>query len=165
MSYFNSINSSETPITLICFIKCVKITWIFLCMKCNEHICCLYFMTYNPGILQARCQEELLDPPDLASTMAAAYSMFQGKLIGSLGFSRRGEYIGGRAASGGGPGGPTTWRHGQGLARATLWCGRPLAPPSSQLWTPSLIGKNRNFGFCFVQFWEYFLCSFSETQK
>jgi hypothetical protein len=25
----------------------------FLCMKCNAHICCLYFMTSNPGILQA----------------------------------------------------------------------------------------------------------------
>jgi hypothetical protein len=59
---------------------------------------------------------------------AAAYSMFRGKLIGSLGFSRRGEYIGGRAASGGGPGGPTTWWRGQGLARATLWCGWPLVP-------------------------------------
>jgi hypothetical protein len=59
---------------------------------------------------------------------AAAYSMFHGKLIGSLGFSRRGEYIGGRVASGGGLGGPTTWWHGQGLARATLWCGRPLVP-------------------------------------
>jgi hypothetical protein len=42
-----------------------------------------------------------------------------------------------------------------------------LAPgsPPSLLWTPSRIGKNRNFGFCFVQFREYFLCSFSETQK
>jgi hypothetical protein len=33
MSYFNSINSSETAITLICFIKCSKITRIFLCMN------------------------------------------------------------------------------------------------------------------------------------
>jgi hypothetical protein len=31
-------------------------------------------------------------------------------------------------ASGGGPGGPTTWWRGQGLGRATLWCGWPLAP-------------------------------------
>jgi hypothetical protein len=59
---------------------------------------------------------------------AAACSMFHGKLIGSLGFFRPGEYIGGRAASGGGPGGPTTWWHGQGLGLATLWCGWPLAP-------------------------------------
>jgi hypothetical protein len=51
-----------------------------------------------------------------------------GKLIGGLGFSRRGEYIGGRAVSRGGPGGPTTWWRGQGLGRAAPWCGWPLAP-------------------------------------
>jgi hypothetical protein len=43
-------------------------------------------------------------------------------------FSRQGEYIGERAASGGGPGGLTTWWRGQGLGRATLWCSWPLAP-------------------------------------
>jgi hypothetical protein len=59
---------------------------------------------------------------------AAAYSMFREKLIGGLGFSRRGEYIGEMAALGGGPGGPTTWWRGQGLAHATLWSGWPLAP-------------------------------------
>jgi hypothetical protein len=56
-------------------------------------------------------------------------------------------------------------RRGLGVACATAWCGRPLPPPPSLLWTPSCVGKNRNFGFCFVQFWEYFLCNFSETQK
>jgi hypothetical protein len=40
-----------------------------------------------------------------------------------LGFSRRGEYIGGRAASGGGPGQLTPWWHGPGLGRAALGCG------------------------------------------
>jgi hypothetical protein len=42
-----------------------------------------------------------------------------------------------------------------------------LAPgsPPSLLWTLSRVGKNRNFGFCSVQFREYFLCNFSETQK
>jgi hypothetical protein len=40
-----------------------------------------------------------------------------------LGFSRRGEYIGGRAASGGGPGGLTPWWRRLGLGRATLGCG------------------------------------------
>jgi hypothetical protein len=54
--------------------------------------------------------------------------MFRGKLIESLGFPRRGEYIGGRAASGGGPGGPTTWWHGPRAGRATIWCGWPLVP-------------------------------------
>jgi hypothetical protein len=60
-------------------------------------------------------------------TMAAACSMFRGKAIRPLGFSRRGEFIGERAVSGGGPGGLTTWWRGQGLGCATLWCGWPLA--------------------------------------
>jgi hypothetical protein len=56
------------------------------------------------------------------------------------------------------------------VVRARGWPRHPmlwLAPcsPPSLLWTPSRFGKNRNFGFCFVQFREYFLCSFSETQK
>jgi hypothetical protein len=50
------------------------------------------------------------------------------------------------------------------------WLRHPMVwlapgPPPSLLWTPSLVGKNRNFGFCFIQFREYFLYSFSETQK
>jgi hypothetical protein len=54
--------------------------------------------------------------------------MFQGKAIRPLGFSHRGEYIDERAMSGGGPGGLTMWWFGQGLGRATPWCGWPLAP-------------------------------------
>jgi hypothetical protein len=69
-----------------------------------------------------------LDPPDLASMTAAACSMFHGKLIGGFRLSHRGEYIGGRVASGGGPGGPTTWWRGLGAGLATLRCGWPLAP-------------------------------------
>jgi hypothetical protein len=65
-------------------------------------------------------------PSDLAST-AAACSRFRGKLIGSFRFSRRGEYIGGRAASGSGPGAHTMPWHGQ-RARAMMLCGRPLVP-------------------------------------
>jgi hypothetical protein len=38
-------------------------------------------------------------------------------------------------------------------------------PPLSLLWNPSLCQVNRNFGFRFVEFREYFLCNFSETQK
>jgi hypothetical protein len=52
--------------------------------------------------LSGRVPGELLDPPDLASMTAVTCSMFSGKLIGSLGFSGRGEYMGGRAVSGGG---------------------------------------------------------------
>jgi hypothetical protein len=52
---------------------------------------------------------------------------------------------------------------GAGPCHPMVWAAP--GPPPSQLWTPSRIGKNRNFGFCFLQFREYFLCSFSETQK
>jgi hypothetical protein len=45
-----------------------------------------------------------MDPPDLGTTMAAACSMFHGTVFVPLGFSRRREFIGGRAMSGGGPG-------------------------------------------------------------
>jgi hypothetical protein len=58
-----------------------------------------------------------------------------------LGFSHRGEYIGGRAALGGGPGGPTNWRRGQGLVRATLWCGQPLVPLHLFFGLPLVSGK------------------------
>jgi hypothetical protein len=51
-----------------------------------------------------------------------------------------------------------------GVARATLWCGCPLPPPSL-FWTSSSCQVNRNFGFHFVQFREYFMCNFSETQN
>jgi hypothetical protein len=54
--------------------------------------------------------------------------MFRGKEIRPLGFSHRGEFIGERAASEGGPGRLTPWWHGPGLGRATLGCGEPLAP-------------------------------------
>jgi hypothetical protein len=41
----------------------------------------------------------------------------------------------------------------------------PSGPALSLLWTSSSFQVNRNFGFCFVQFREYFLCNFSKTQK
>jgi hypothetical protein len=42
----------------------------------------------------------------------------------------------------------------------------PASGPSpALLWTPYSCQVIRNFSFCFVQFWEYFLCNFSKTQK
>jgi hypothetical protein len=52
---------------------------------------------------------------------------------------------------------------GGGPRHGVVW--PPSGSPPSLLWTPSRFRKNRNFGFCFVQFRKYFLCSFSETQK
>jgi hypothetical protein len=48
-------------------------------------------------------------------------------------FSHRGEYIGGRAASGGGPGGPTTWWRGPGLAAPPYDVASPWLPSVSAL--------------------------------
>ena len=54
--------------------------------------------------------------------------MYSRKLIGPLGFSRQGVYVGERGLSEGGPRGLTRWQHGQGLGRASLVCGAPVAP-------------------------------------
>jgi hypothetical protein len=53
--------------------------------------------------------------------------MYSGKVIGYLGFSHRGVFIGEGAASEVDQGAHTTRGHGPALGRATLWCGRPLA--------------------------------------
>jgi hypothetical protein len=74
------------------------------------------------------------------------------KLIRYLGFARREEYIGGRAALGGGPGGLTTRGCEPGAGRATLWCGWPV-PPLRLLFGLLEDSVNiRRFGFCFIQF-------------
>jgi hypothetical protein len=52
-----------------------------------------------------------------------------------------------------------------GAGPCPLLCGQPLAPLWLSFGLRSSSGKNRSSGTCFVQFREYFLCSFSETQK
>jgi hypothetical protein len=91
--------------------------------------------------------------------------MCSGKVIGYLGFFRRGVFIGEGASSGVDRGGLTHRGRGQGLGRAALLCGALVAPlrllfgsleASVNFWTT---------GFGFIQFREYFLCNFSETLK
>jgi hypothetical protein len=53
--------------------------------------------------------------------------MFLGKAICPLAFFHRGVFIGEGVSSGDGPGGLTMGGRGQGLGRAPLWCGQPLA--------------------------------------
>jgi hypothetical protein len=55
-------------------------------------------------------------------------AMYSGNLIGSLGFSHRGVFIGEGAMSEGVPGALTRGRRGQGLGRATPVCGSLVAP-------------------------------------
>jgi hypothetical protein len=87
------------------------------------------------------------------------------KVIGYLGFSRRGVFIGEGATSEVDQGAHPIGRRGPGAGRAPWWCGCPVDPfrllfgsleASVNIWTS---------GFYFVQFREYFLCNFSETQK
>jgi hypothetical protein len=82
-----------------------------------------------------------------------------------LGFSVPRLLIGEGASSGGGQGGHTMGGRGQGLGRAPQLCGQPLAPLRLSFGLRYSSGKNKTSGTCFVQFREYFLCSFSETQK
>jgi hypothetical protein len=92
-------------------------------------------------------------------------AMYSGKVIGSLGFSRRGVFIGEGAASEVGQGGLTTRRSGPGVGRATLWCGCHVAPLRLLFGSLEASVNFWMFGFCFVQFREYFLCNFSKTQN
>jgi hypothetical protein len=93
------------------------------------------------------------------------YGTSSGKWPIHLGFRSQRLYIGGEAALEGGQGPHTMRWRAPGVTRATMWCGGPLAPLWLSFSLHPASGKNRSFGFCFVQFREYFLCSFSETQK
>jgi hypothetical protein len=86
-------------------------------------------------------------------------------LIGFLGFSRWGVLIGEGAASEVDQGGLTHRKRGQGLGRAALLCDWPVAPLCLLFDLLEALLNNRRFSFCFVQFLEYFMCNFSETQK
>jgi hypothetical protein len=82
-----------------------------------------------------------------------------------LGFSVLRLLIGEGASSGGDQGGQTIGGRGQGLGRAPLLCGQPLAPLRLPFGPRPSSRKNRSSGTCFIQFREYFLCNISETQK
>jgi hypothetical protein len=91
--------------------------------------------------------------------------MCSGKVIGYLGFFRRGVYIGEGAASEVDRGALTHRGRGQGPGHAALVCGALVAPLQLLFRSLEASGKNKTSGTCFVQFQEYFLCSTSETQK
>jgi hypothetical protein len=110
-----------------------------------------------------RVPEQRLLTPEIGLRLRRRCVTFHGRRLTDLGFSHRRDFIGRRAMSEGGPGAHTTPWCGQGGRHQVVWL--PPGPPPSLLWTPSRVGKNRNFGLRFVQFREYFLCNFSETQK
>jgi hypothetical protein len=83
--------------------------------------------------------------------------MYSGKVIGCLGFSWASSEVD--------RGGHTHRGRGLALGRATLLCG-PLVASLHLLFGSLKASVNFwMFGFCFVQFREYFLYNFSETQK
>jgi hypothetical protein len=124
-------------------------------------------MEMAPGAIPcpSRVPEQRLLSPKVGLRWWWRCGTFHGRRLDFLGFSRRRHYIGGRAMSEGGPGAHTTWWGGQRGGGGHPMVFLPPGPPSSPLWTPCHAGKNRNFRICFVQFQEYFLCNFSETQK
>jgi hypothetical protein len=92
-------------------------------------------------------------------------AMYSGKGIRYLGFSRRGVFIGKGAASEVDLGGLTIGGRRPALGRAPWWCGSPVAPLRLLFGSLEASVNFWMFGFCFVQFQEYFPCNFSETQK
>jgi hypothetical protein len=92
-------------------------------------------------------------------------AMCSRKLIGYLGFSSRGVFIGKGASSEVDRGGLTPRGRGQGLGHTALVCGPLVAPLRLLFGSLEASGKSKTSGTCFVQFREYFLCITSETQK
>jgi hypothetical protein len=79
-------------------------------------------------------------------------AMYSGKVIGSLGFSRRGIFIGEGVSSEVDRDGHTRRGRGLALGRAALLCG-PLVAPLRHLFGSLEASVNFwMFGFCFVQF-------------
>jgi hypothetical protein len=91
--------------------------------------------------------------------------MCSGKVIGYLGFSRRGVFIGEGATSGVDRGGLTRRGRGPAPSRAALVCGALVAPLRLLFGSLEALVKFWATSFGFVQFLEYFLCSLSKTQK
>jgi hypothetical protein len=87
------------------------------------------------------------------------------KVIGSLGFSLRGVFIGEGASSEVYRGGLTHRGRDQGPGHAALVCGPLVAPLQLLFGSLEAPVKFWATGFGFVQFREYFLCNFSKTQK
>jgi hypothetical protein len=91
--------------------------------------------------------------------------MYSRKLIGYLGFSHRGVFIGEGEAPEVDQGALTTGGRRLGAGRVPWWCGCPMALLRLLFGSLEASVNFWMFGFYFVQFREYFLCNFPETQK
>jgi hypothetical protein len=120
-----------------------------------------------PGALPCpgRVPEQRLLSPEIRQRWWRSCGTLSGNLPILLGFSVGRLFIGEGASSGGDQAGHRMGGRGQVLGRAPLLCGQPLAPLRLPFGPRPSSGKNRSSRTYFVQFREYFLCSFSETQK
>jgi hypothetical protein len=98
------------------------------------------------------------------STVAADHDVFW-KSDRVLRFFPSRVFIGEGASSGVGRGDLTHRGRGQEPGHAALLCGALVAPLRLLFGSLEASVNFWMFGFCFVQFREYFLCNFSETQK
>jgi hypothetical protein len=110
-------------------------------------------------------QEQVDRDTPVSRTPTGGLRCVSRKLIGYLGFSRRGVFIGEGASSEVDRGCLTHRGRGQGLGRTALLCERHVASLYLHFGSLEASVNFWMFGFCFVQFREYFLCNFSETQK
>jgi hypothetical protein len=124
-------------------------------------------MEMAPGALPrpGRVLEQRLLSPEIHRRRRRSCGTLFRNLPIVLGFSVGRLLIGKGASSEVDQGLHTTGGRGQGLGCAPSWCGQPLAPLRLPFGPRPSSGKNKTSRTCFIQFWEYFLCSFSETQK
>jgi hypothetical protein len=120
-----------------------------------------------PGALPrpGRVPEQRLQSPKIRWWQQRSCKTLSRKLPILLGFSVPRLFIGEGASSGGDQGGLTIGGRGQGLGHTLLLCGQPLASLRLSFGLRYSSGKNKTSGTYFIQFREYFLCSFSEIQK
>jgi hypothetical protein len=112
-----------------------------------------------------RVPEQRLVSPEIRRWWRRSYGTLSRKLPTPLGFSVLRLYIGEGASSGGCQGTLTHRGRDQVLGRAALVCGALVAPLRLLFGSLEASVKLWATGFGFVQFREYFLCNFSETQK
>jgi hypothetical protein len=112
-----------------------------------------------------RVPEQRLLSPEIRQWRRRSCRTLSRKTPIDLGFRSREALYRRRGGVQGWPGAPhhpLAWLGG-GVCHLLVWW-VPGPPPALLRLCPAS-GKNRRFGLCFVQFREYFLCNFSETQK
>jgi hypothetical protein len=112
-----------------------------------------------------RVPEQRLLSPEIRRWRRWSCRTLSQKTSIDLGFWRREALYRRRGGVRGRPRGPHHPLARPGGGRATPWRGGSLPPLRLSFGLRLASGKNRRFGVRFIQFREYLLCNFSETQK